>query len=110
MATRVEELTDEPAKDWVERYYTRRFLNPDRGMACIEVDGRAYYGRNNQYLDSDISITDCSRKVTLEFFLAPDDVASAKFEDRLAKLDMLIEEFVEFRKWYVGHATNMASD
>lgn len=77
-----------------KKYYSRKFLNKDRGMACIESDGevsQADYDRGAPYLS--VSITDCSRKISLDF-------NSRSVKENLYKFDVLINELIRVREWY----------
>lgn len=61
------------AKDkTITLFRQRKFLNSKDGMAAIEAyvemeHGKADTGEPHAFLDTMLSITDCSRRVTLEF-------------------------------------------
>lgn len=115
MATQVDKLLDEDneATNYPpdEKYYVRKFLNAERGTALIEVDGRVSFDKDGvkRYIDGDVSITDCSRKISLEFYSylgadRPSYEDDATVADRLDKLDLLITELALFRAWYADNA------
>lgn len=67
-----------------DEFYCREFLNEERGLAAVGIE----ITRTGRYLDCSVTITDCSRLVTLEFnaYDADDPVRVLKKFDRLAEL------------------------
>ena len=47
------------------KYYKRRFLNKDSGLACLDLSVDQWAG--GFYLDATVSIQDCSRRIDLDF-------------------------------------------
>lgn len=88
-----------------ERYYVRRFLNEKRGVATIEIEGSTWTNGDTASLDADVDISDCTRHISLEFYTVvnPKDEYDRRHtvEERLYKIDTLIEELTAFRAWYV---------
>jgi hypothetical protein len=75
------------------KYHSRKFLNKKNGMAAIECTGRiSIYS-----MDVDIAISDCSRKVNLEFYAHSPKEA----KEKLDKLDLLLSEIAAARCYYV---------
>lgn len=81
-----------------KKMYLRKFLNKKEGMAAIEVECDADSRHGSVHID--ISITDCSRKVTLEmgtpYKQNPKDV--------LYKYDVLLDSIKKAREFYVKHS------
>jgi hypothetical protein len=74
------------------KYHSRKFLNKKQGMAAIECIGSV----SNYSLDLDINITDCNRKISLDFYAF--NPKSAK--EKLAKIDLLLSEIDAARCYY----------
>lgn len=73
-------------------YHSRKFLNKKHGTAAIECSGSF----TDYSLDIDISITDCSRKVSLDFYaMTPKDA-----KEKLVKFDLLLSELTSARNYY----------
>ena len=74
-------------------YNSRKFLNAKQGMAAIECSVTT-----SQFVQSsisaDITISDCSRQVSLDFCVHSKADAKAK----LAKLNLLGEELRKFKE------------
>lgn len=68
----------------------------------IEVDG-TYACEKGYELEAEINITDCNRTITLEFCCANygNDNWRVKPEDRLKKLDTLIDGLNTFKTEYI---------
>jgi hypothetical protein len=80
-------------------YYSRKFLNKKKGMAAIEIVGdRSKRKPAASYTDAAVTISDCHRQITLDFYL---DAKYSKRDipDTLNKLDILIDELTKFRVW-----------
>jgi hypothetical protein len=73
-----------------EVYYKRGFLNDQEGLAAFEAYIYQYAG---DWVDACFSISDCSRKISLEFGYVP-----TKLQERLNKIDTLIKELENFRE------------
>jgi predicted ribosome quality control (RQC) complex YloA/Tae2 family protein len=73
--------------------YSRKFLNNNRGLGAIECEiETSSYGGNSMYVDAGIVISDCYRRIQLDFGISEKkDVAS-----KLAKIKMLIAELSKF--------------
>ena len=66
---------------------TRKFLNKKDGLAAIECAIEV----SNYSVTADVSITDCNRKVSLDFC-----IYDAKgYDVKLAKLELVISELAE---------------
>lgn len=78
------------------KHYKRGFLNKGEGMAAFEYHLEAEQYESNssrRYINGSFCITDCSRKISLEF-------GAYDKEDRentLYKIDTLIAELQEYR-------------
>jgi hypothetical protein len=72
------------------KYYKRGFLNRGIGMAAFEacVDITEH---ERACIDATFSITDCNRKVSLDFGVWEDD-----YDDVMFKLKLLQDELKEF--------------
>jgi hypothetical protein len=71
---------------------TRKWLNPGRlgGTAFIATELEP---RKGGWCWSEIKIADCNRVVSLDFGFDNDE----EFKDRIAKLDLLINDMTEFK-------------
>jgi lipopolysaccharide biosynthesis protein len=77
------------------KYHSRKFLNKKQGMAAIECIGSL----TDYSLDIDINISDCSRKVSLDFYaMNPKDA-----KEKLNKLDLLLSEIAAARVYYADN-------
>lgn len=82
-----------------KKYYSRKFLNKDEGMAAIEC----IYDQHDARWGADISIniTDCHRKVNLDFSIYDTKVIAKKidklrrFRDEINKLLEIVEANAE---------------
>jgi hypothetical protein len=74
------------------KYHSRKFLNKKQGMAAIECTGNF----TEYSIDIDINISDCSRKVSLDFYaMNPKDA-----KEKLNKLDLFLSEIAAARVYY----------
>lgn len=73
------------------KYYKRGFLNPAQGMAAFESEVH-FEDAWRHHADASFSISDCNRKITLDFNFDDDK----DYEDNLFKLTTLISELNEF--------------
>ena len=82
--------------------YIRKFLNPKKGTASIEV--KFTNGNGN------IKITDCHRQITLDFYDygVDDDELNTKL-DRLRKLNTLIDCLNTVKNHMEGDKNNEAN-
>jgi hypothetical protein len=78
-------------------YSSRKFLNKDLGLAAIEsyisidtMDGG---------MEASLDISDCNRKVTLDFYFFGTEEKNIK--RRLDKLNLIVEEVTKFRNTYL---------
>lgn len=77
------------------KYHSRKFLNKAKGTAAIEVAVETYEW-NAGVMDASISITDCSRRVTLDF-----SVYNKKdLDEKINKLGLLITEFTNLQELF----------
>lgn len=74
-------------------YYRRRWLN----KAGHESTAFVYATLAKGYLDGDVTISDCTRQITLSFYANNKEA----YENGLEKLDRLIKTLVEFREAYI---------
>lgn len=81
-------------------HYERGFLNKRQGTAFYEmkVSYENNEGRNShyQYIAAEVSIADCSRRITLDFSV--DD--EKDWGNNISKLDLLMAALREFRQKY----------
>lgn len=86
------------------KYYSRKFLNKTTGIAAVEcsIETSQYIGG----FDGSICITDCSRKVNLDFSVY--DVKD--LDAKLAKLHLLLDEISNFRDVYTANYDAIKDD
>jgi len=83
----------------MSEYYSRKFLNKKKGMAAIEIVGDRGNRKPAAYhTDATVTITDCTRQITLDFYLDA-KYSKRNIPDTLNKLDILIDELTKFRVW-----------
>lgn len=81
------------------KYYKRRFLNKDSGLACLDLSVDQW--ADGFYLDATVSIQDCSRRIDLDFSMGEvKDVEKQKaklynFIQDLQQMHNFIEENTE---------------
>ncbi len=75
------------------KYHSRKFLNKKNGMAAIECTGSV----STYSMDVEIAISDCSRKVNLDFYAH----SPREAKEKLDKLDLLLSEIAAARCYYV---------
>ncbi len=73
----------------------RKFLNKKEGLAAIET----FVTTEFDSVSANVEISDCNRKISLDFYSYNDSAKEAN--QRLEKLDILINTLTEFRKDYV---------
>jgi hypothetical protein len=82
------------------KYYKRGFLNPEEGMAAFEAEiCRGEYQEKDGAFDAFFSITDCNRKVTLDFAVwSKEDVAKSyhKINTLITELEVFREQLTQF--------------
>lgn len=88
------------------RYVRKEFLSPcadESGSMVIQIETpltsqiTEYMVRdNNPWLRASIGITDCSRRIELDF----DCSSQSTYEKRIAKLDKMVKEVQDMRKQY----------
>ena len=66
---------------------TRKFLNKKDGLAAIECRIEV----SNYSVNADVAITDCNRKVSLDFCI----YEAKEYDVKLAKLELIINELAE---------------
>lgn len=76
-----------------KKYYSRKFLNSNKegGLAAIECTVEKYGHSYGAW--AEVKLTDCNRHITLDFSYETD-----KFEARLAKIDLLVEELTKVKE------------
>lgn len=84
---------DKMSKKNPNRYYSRKFLNKTEGTAAIEVKADI----EGNWTDSHVIITDCYRKVELDFGFSKSNKKTRK--ERLDKLNLLIDELLKFHSF-----------
>jgi len=79
-----------------KKYHVRKFLNKTNGTAAIEIQS----GYNAWNFDCTVSLSDCNRKIDLDFSMwNPKQV-----KEKIDKLDLLINELTKLKE-YLGPAT-----
>lgn len=78
-------------------YYKREFLNREghNGLAAILADV-GDPGKQN-YFDATLTISDCSRNISLEFWYDEED---GSVDNSLEKIDIIIKTLREFKSAY----------
>ena len=76
----------------MNKYTSRKFLNKDKGMAAMQ----SIFEQSFDYVDCSIAITDCNRQVTLDFSASNKRIA----KEKLAKLNLIIEELTKVKRIY----------
>lgn len=86
------------------KHQSRKFLNKTTGIAAIEayIDTTEWCGG----VDGTITIADCNRRVSLDFSVY--DVKD--LDNKLAKLNLLIEEIGKFRDVYLDNYDAIKED
>lgn len=80
------------------KYYNRGFLNQDEGMAAFESDVTVEESEGGHgYTSATFSITDCNRKVSLDFVKYGDEHPPGG-EFNIEKVDILMKELFEFKQ------------
>lgn len=79
------------------KYYNRGFLNQTEGTAAFESN-ITFEGEDYPYLHAGFAVSDCSRKVHLDFDCGGDGDG---WENNLGKLNMLIDELGRFKEHYL---------
>lgn len=86
------------------KHHSRKFLNKSTGVGAIECDiGSTDWCGG---LDGTITISDCSRRVNLDFSVY--DVKD--LDTKLAKLHLLLEEIGAFRDVYTANYDAIKED
>jgi len=81
------------------KYHSRKFLNKTNGTASIEVDVDSYDWCGGG-VDARVSITDCSRRITLDFSVyTKKDVV-----EKTQKLEVLINELSKLKALLMDNA------
>jgi hypothetical protein len=85
---------------------SRKFLNRSSGVAAIETTVEiTQYSKGDVVVDAGISISDCNKRINLEFGVYEKKDVAAK----LAKIDLLISEFTKFRAAFKKAADNFGT-
>lgn len=77
------------------KYHSRKFLNKTNGTAAIEVDAESYSWTSGG-VDANIFITDCSRRVTLDFSV----YSKKELDEKMSKLGLLITEITKLQDMF----------
>ncbi len=78
-------------------YNSRKFLNKHLGLAAIE--SYISIDRIDGGVEASIDISDCNRKISLDFYLFNTEDKYVK--KRLDKLNLIVEEVTKFRDTYL---------
>lgn len=80
------------------KHYSRKFLNKKEGTSLIEcsIDSLDFIGG----LDASVTITDCSRRITLSFGV----YEASDINKSIAKVSLLIDELCAFRDVFLENA------
>jgi len=76
---------------------TRKFLNKKEGLAAIQTE----FSSGSWSLGGDIIISDCNRNVNLDFYVHDEK----DLTNKLYKLDLLIDELIQYRMLMQDHST-----
>lgn len=88
------------------RKANRGFLNPNVGTACFEWV--VAVEEDYPSIASNFEITDCSRKVCLDFYCyTTNDGRHSTYEERMHKIDLLISEMLKFKAAMVEAKVHM---
>lgn len=79
--------------------HKRDFLNLNKGMAAFEysIDAGQYEGSSKLYVNGRFCVSDCSRKVELDF----DSYDEDDRKNAMHKTDSLVNALQEFREYMV---------
>lgn len=79
------------AKQKQTKYYSRKFLNKEKGLAAIEIDFDTWdFGAG---FDCAINISDCSKAIHLDFSV----YNSKDLQNTARKLEDLVNELLKFQ-------------
>ena len=76
-------------------YHSRIFLNKKGGMAAMQTSFEA----SSHYISCDVTISDCSRQICLDF----NSASASDFKQKALKLDLIISELTKLRKQMEEH-------
>jgi hypothetical protein len=89
------------------KHYDRGFLNIDEGMAAFETHVRTSsewrHNGGNDYMDAGIALSDCSRKIYLEF----DSSTRQQLEERKHKVALLLKVVQQFHDKFMEGADSL---
>ncbi len=77
----------------MKEYHSRKFLNKKSGTAAVEITGSD--PNNKHSLDLSVDISDCSRKISLDFYVWDDK----SYKEKSVKIDTLIDEITKAKEW-----------
>lgn len=80
------------------KYYSRKFLNKKEGVALVECSVENLDFMSG--LDASVSISDCSRRITLSFGV----YEASDINKNIAKVSLLIDELCAFRDVFIDNA------
>lgn len=80
------------------KYYSRKFLNKKEGIALVECSVNNLDFMSG--LDASVSISDCSRRITLSFGV----YEASDINKNIAKVSLLIDELCAFRDVFMENA------
>jgi hypothetical protein len=78
-------------------YSSRKFLNKNTGLAAIETS--ISIDRIDGGIDASVDISDCNRKISLDFYVFNTEEKYVK--KRIDKLNLIVEEITKFRDTYL---------
>jgi len=81
------------------KHNSRKFLNKSEGMASIEVISSV----ESWAFESQVSISDCSRLITLDFTA----YSNKDFKSKVDKLDLIITELSILKQFMLDNKTKM---
>ena len=84
------------------KYHSRKFLNKTTGLAAIETNVESYSWSSGG-LDSTVSISDCSRHISLDFSI----YSKKDLDEKIKKLDLLITELTKLQEVFIENADDL---
>lgn len=70
-----------------KKFISRKFLNKDSGLACIQVESVV----SDWHLESSLSIHDCSRSINIDFSV----YEANEYPKSMAKINLIIDELTK---------------
>lgn len=89
------------------KHYSRGFLNADEGMAAYEAEVRTSSEWRedgyNDYMSAGITLTDCTRRIYLEFEVS----CKEQLNQRKEKMSLLLKVVQEFHDKFMEGANSL---